>query len=250
MDNVAPVRALNRRSTQLLQIGFVVLAVGVFLAIVGLLLVSIPLIPTQHSLFVPYDLFFKFVFFLGLIVVVAGIALAFRAVTRRKENDLALLTGEIMGQSGYFDGRYSFIRNINRPGLGYIDAVLVGPPGALVFRIVDNVGVFANEGGNWLKQNANGEWIPFQINPTKEAVDDIQALRQYLVREKLNEIPVFGIIVFTAEIHDSSVAEKDPVVPISHLSDLVQILGQQYLVKQDRIPQQVVTELRRLLLDD
>lgn len=250
MDNVAPVRALNRRSTQLLQIGFVVLAVGIFLAMVGLLLVSIPLIPTQHQLFIPYDLFFKFLFIIGLIVVVVGIALIIRSLTRRKENDLAMLTGDVMGQSGYFDGRYSFIRNINRPGLGYIDAVLIGPPGALVFRIVDNVGAFANEGGNWLKQDANGEWIPFQINPTKEAVDDIQALRQYLKRQKLEEIPVFGIVVFTADMRDSTVAQRDPVVPISHLDDLVQVLGQQYLVKQDRISQENVTTLRRLLLDD
>ena len=35
MENIAPVRALNRRSTQLLQMGFIVLAIGILLTVVG-----------------------------------------------------------------------------------------------------------------------------------------------------------------------------------------------------------------------
>jgi len=39
------------------------------------------------------------------------------------------------------------------------------------------------------------------------------------------------------------------VVPISHLHSLLQNLSEQYLAKQDRIPQETVTAVRRLLLE-
>lgn len=250
MENVAPVRALNRRQTELLQLGFIVLAVGVLMTVIGLLLVNIPLVAKQSSLYIPYDLFFRFLFFVGLIVVLASIAIIVRALTRRKENDLAMITGQILDRSGLLDGGYSFIRNINRPGLGYIDAVLLGPAGALVFRIADTAGILANDRSSWLIQKNQDEWAPLNFNPTKEAVVDIQHLRQYLQRKQLGDVPVFGIIVFTAGEPHIQYTEREPVVPISHVAELPQNLTQQYLAKTDRIPQQTVTTVRRLLLDN
>ncbi len=249
MENIAPVRALNRRSTQLLQMGFIVLAIGVLLTVVGALLTTILLIPRIHPLFWLYDLAANGLLVIGVIVVMVAIIIAIRALTRRKENDLAMLTGDVLNQSNYFDGRYSFIRNINRSGLGYIDAVLLGPPGALVFRILNNNGSYANEAANWLKQNKQGEWLPFSTNPTKEAIDDIQHLRDYLAKNRLDSVPVFGIIVFTGGPSAVQISEKNAVVPITHLHTILQNLGGQFLAKQDRIPQEIVTATRRLLLD-
>jgi hypothetical protein len=249
MENIAPVRALNRRSTQLLQMSFIVLAVGVLLTVIGALLKTILLIPRVHPLFWLYELTGNGLFIGGIVVIIIAIIIVIRALTRRKENDLALMTGDVLNQSNYFDGRYSFIRNINRSGLGYIDAVLLGPPGALVFRILDSKGNYANEGANWLKQNKENEWLPFSTNPTKEAVDDIQHLRDYLAKQRLESVPVFGIIVFTAGPSAVQIAEKAPVVPISHLHSLLHNLNGQYLAKQDRIPQETVTATRRLLLE-
>lgn len=249
MENIAPIRALNRRSTQLLQTGFIVLAIGVLSTVIGALLTTILLIPRIHPLFGLYDFVGNGLLVIGVIVIGLAFAIGIRALTRRKENDLALLTGDVLNQSNYFDGRYSFIRNINRSGLGYIDAVLVGPPGALVFRILNNTGNYANEATNWLQQNKQGEWLPFAANPTKEAVEDVQHLRDYLTRNRLDNVPVFGIIVFTAGINAVQIAEKESVVPISHLHSLLQNLSGQFLAKQDRIPQETVTATRRLLLD-
>jgi len=249
MENIAPVRALNRRSTQLLQMGFIVLAIGILLTVVGALLTTILLIPKIHPLFWLYDLTSNALLAVGIFVILIAIIIGIRALTRRKENDLAMLTGDVLNQSNYFDGRYSFIRNINRSGLGYIDAVLLGPPGALVFRILNSSGNFANEGANWLKQNKQGEWLPFSTNPTKEAVDDIQHLRDYLAKNRLDSVPVYGIIVFTAGPSAVKISEKDATVPISHLHSLVQNLSGQFLARQDRIPQETVTATRRLLLE-
>lgn len=249
MENIAPVRALNRRSTQLLQMAFIVLAFGILLTVVGALLNTILLIPRIHPLFSLYSLAANALLASGIIVILLAIGIGVRAFTRRKENDLALMTGDILNQSAYFDGRYTFIRNINRSGLGYIDAVLLGPPGALVFRILNSDGNYANEGANWLKQNKDGEWLPFNTNPTKEAVDDIQHLRDYLIRNRLESVPVFGVIVFTAGPSAVKIAEKNAVVPITHVHSLVQNLGSQFLAKTERIPQETVTATRRLLLE-
>ena len=119
MENIAPVRALNRRSTQLLQMAFIVLALGVLLTVIGALLTTILLIPRIHPLFWLYDLAGNGLLIIGIVVVIVAIIIGIRALTRRKENDLALMTGDVLNQSNYFDGRYSFIRNINRSGLGY-----------------------------------------------------------------------------------------------------------------------------------
>ncbi len=247
MENVAPSRALNRRSTQLLQMGFVVVAVGFFLAILGLVLGTIQLVGKTTDLYPLYILLSNILFGAGVIIGLIGIAIAIRAVTRRRENDLAQITGQFLEQ--FLDGRYSFIRNINRSGLGYIDAVLIGPPGALVFRILDNEGSFANESSNWLTHNRQGDWVPFRISPTRQAVDDIQHLRQYLSRHNLGDVPVFGVIVFTPDESRAQIAEKSPVVPISHLDSLYENLRRDYLSREDRIPQQAVTALRGLLLE-
>ena len=127
--------------------------------------------------------------------------------------------------------------------------MLLGPPGVLVFRILEDAGNLANEGANWMMQNKDGLWAPFRINPTKQAVEDIQSLRNYLTKKGLGEVPVFGIIVFTAGPGVVQIAEKESLVPISHLHSLVQNLGKQFLTKTDRIPQEMVTATRRLLLD-
>jgi nuclease-like protein len=250
MENIAPLRALNRRSTQLLQLGFVILAIGAFVTVVSLALGTIRLLPPSHPLYDLYTLVANILFWAGLIILALGIAMIIRALTRRKENDLALMTGDVLAKSGQFDRSYTFIRNINRSGLGYIDAVLVGPPGALVFRILGDEGAYGNEGANWLKQNAKGEWVPFRTNPTREAIDDIQSVRQYLGKHKLGDVPVFGIVVFTAEPNSVQFFPKEPVVPVSLLHELVDNLGQHYLAKTDRISPQTAVAVRRLLLDE
>ncbi len=250
MQNIAPVRSLNRRSQQLLQFGFVVLAIGALVTIVSIAAGTIQLLPPSHPMYRLYTLIANVLFWGGVVVLLIGLAMIIRALTRRRENDLATATGNVLVQSGYFNGNYTFIRNINRPGLGYIDAVLVGPPGVLVFRILGDRGAFANEGGNWMKQNAKGDWTPFRINPTKQAIVDIQSVRTYLAKNKLDDREVFGIIVFTADPQAVTVFDKEAVVPVSLLHNLVENLGKNYLAKLDRMTPQTAQSIRKLLLDE
>lgn len=248
MENTAPSRALVRRAYQLLQLSFIIVAVSVFLIIVALLAFIIPPFPPSHPTFGLFDTARTLLFFLGIGVALAGVGLALRAVTRRRENDLALMTGNYLAQ--YLDNQYVFIRNINRPGLGYIDAVLIGPPGALVFRILNNAGVFANERSSWLVQNRRGDWAPFGINPTNQTIEDVGHLRIYLAKHGLGDIQVYGVIVFIPDESRVVIHQKEPVVPISRLDSLFDTLRGNYLARQDRTPPQAVAALRRLLLDE
>jgi len=246
MRNIAPARALARRARQYLQIAFILVVIGFFLAAVGLFLFVVQLVPGPD---VPwwYQAVRSVLLILGVLLALAGIAAAIRAVTRKTENDLALITGNFLAEQ--LDAGYTFIRNINPPGIAYIDAMLVGPPGVLVFRILDNEGVCANEGANWLERKPNGEWVPARINPTREAVDDIQHMRDFLARRNLADTPVYGVIVFTKDAPAISISVKDPVVPVTLLRSIMTTLSNNYFAKE-RIPQEVANTVVRLILDE
>ncbi|MBI5669507.1 MAG: NERD domain-containing protein [Chloroflexi bacterium] len=247
MDNVAPARALARRSYNLLQLAFVVVAIGIFISIVALLGFAIPPIPPSHPQFGLFSFGRTALLIIGIAVGLLGLGMAVRAFTRRQDNNLALIAGDYLAP--LFDNQYSFVRNINRPGLGYIDAVMIGPPGALVFRIVDNTGNLANEAAEWMKQNAAGEWVPLGFSPTRQAVEDVDHLRTYLEKRGL-DVPVFGVVVFIGDESTVTIAERAPVVPVSHLNTLVRNLQPNYLANPNRIPHSVVSRVRRLLLDE
>lgn len=248
MQNLSPSRAFVRRAYQLTQLGLAVAAVGIFALVLAALGFVIPPFPPTHPAFSLFHLARVAGLLIGLGILLVGLLLVVRAWTRRRDNDLALMTGNYLAQQ--LDGSFTFIRSINRLGLGYIDAVLVGPPGALVFRIVDNEGNLANEASNWMKQSESGEWVPLGFSPTREAVIDIQHLRRYLARHKLGEVPVFGVVVFVKDESAVRLALKEPVVPVAHLSVLVDNLQDHYLAQRDRIPAAQVAAVRRLLLDE
>jgi len=247
MDNVAPIRALNRRSTQLLQFSFIAASIGIFDAIIGAVMLTIPMLDRSHGLYGLYIFAGQIAVVAGIGLIILGIALAIRALTRRKDNDLALMVGDFLAPQ--LDGRYSFIRNINRTGLGYIDAVLLGPPGALVFRIVDKLGSFANEGENWLEQAADSSWGLSRYNFSREALQDVRAVSSHFAKRNLADIPVYGVVVFAQDEMRVQFALKNPIVPVVYLHTLPASLTDSYFAQVERIPQQTVTVLRRLLLE-
>jgi len=246
MRNIAPARALARRARQYLQIAIILVVIGFFLAVLGLFLFVVQLVPGPN---VPwwYQALRTALLIVGIILALGGIAAAIRALTRKTENDLALITGNFLAQQ--LDARYVFIRNINPPGVPYIDAVLVGPPGVLVFRVLDNAGVFANEGANWLERKPSGEWLPARVNPTREVVEDIQLVRELLERRSLPDVPVYGVIVFTKDDPLVSISAREPVVPITLLPSIVTNLSSSYFAKE-RIPPEVVASVVRVIMDE
>lgn len=247
MRNIAPTRALSRRSNQLLTIAFFVAGAGVFVIAIGVALFVVQFAAPSNPGYGTYQFIRGAVLAIGFLIILVAIGMAIRALTWKKDNDLAIVTGRYLEQ--YLNDRYTFIRNISKRQIGYVDAVLIGPPGVLVFRILNNRGIYANEGPNWLKQNQKGEWLPADINPTREAIADIRKMREYLAQHQQGEIPVYGVVVFVVEPPHAQLMAKEPTVPLTHLKSLNDNLQTNYLAK-DRIDLNAVTAIVRLLFGE
>lgn len=227
LRNVAPAQALARRARRLIQLAFVTVSAGIFFAIVGLALYVVPLTANSSSAFALFDAGRALFFYGGALMGLVGVGMAVRAVTWRRENEPARQTGRAL--AAHLDSRYIFIRNLSRRGLGYVDAVLVGPAGVLVFRTVDMQGVYLNEATKWLRGSHQG-WQPMRLtSPTEELIDDMRSMREYLARVELYDIPIFGVVVFTQEPPLARFQLKDPVMPVTHLSQLPARLREFYL---------------------
>jgi hypothetical protein len=125
----------------------------------------------------------------------------------------------------------------------------VGPPGALVFRIMGDTGAFINEGADWLKERRGGTWAPAGINPTRECQVDMRALRDYLGQRGLSQMPVFGVVVFTQPEMAVRLIPKGPHVPIAQLRQLYPTMAADYLAVRDRVDQATVQRVVDLLYD-
>ncbi len=244
MRNVAPSNSLVRRANQVKTLALLIGAIGVFVTAIGVLLSVIPLVSVSAPEYATYSFVSDLALVTGIALLVIAVALAVRAFTWKIDNDLAMITGKFLAQ--YLDDRFTLIRNVSKRQIGYVDAVLVGPPGVLVFRILDVEGSFANEGANWLHRQPNGEFVPARINPTREAVDDIRKVREYLENKQIPNTPVYGVVVFTKPEQRVPLSAHDPVVPPSHLQSLVNNLRPNYLAK-DRIDAPTVVQIVRAL---
>jgi len=227
MQNIAPSRALTRRSQQLMTLALVVFAAGVFVTALGILIRLIPLAPIGSALDLQRAIG-TIILMIGIMLLIGALIMLVRARTWKVDNDLAKITGDVLARS--LDNSYTLIRNISKREIGYVDAVLVGVPGVLVFRILDNEGEFANEGPNWLvKDPRANEWKPAGIEPTRECVADVEKIREFLVSRGMTDIPIFGVVVFTKEQPLTILKAREPVVPITPLSALLENLRPNYL---------------------
>ncbi|MFZ4828894.1 MAG: NERD domain-containing protein [Phototrophicaceae bacterium] len=247
MQNVAPTRSLTRIARQLLLVAFVLVSIGIFIGTVGVLLLLIPFSAPNTNGYGVQRAIATLSLILGAGVAVGGLGFALRALTRRTDNDLAYKTGKFL--LDVFDERYTFIRNINRPKLGYIDAVLVGPPGVLVFRIVNTPGEFLNEGAGWVKRNAQGQSVLWRVSPTKEAIKDVESVRTFLQEGYGLSVDVYAVVLFTTSPEVSKVDKRQPVVPVAHLTTLVDSLRTNYLAKE-RLHPKDTTHISSLLLGE
>ncbi len=225
MQSLNPTRIVQRQGRELMIIGAFVLMFGLLTC--GCSLIAFLLFSSNVVGFA--------LIALGGIVLLVGVGFMARGLTLRMENQAALAVADVLGRE--LDDRFTFIRNVSRRGLGYVDAVLVGPPGTLVFRIVDQPGIYRNEGSDWLERRGGQTFVLSRLNPTRECVTDIYALRKYLARFGLSNVPVFGIVVFTNP--QVELAARQPVVPIAQLHTLPTVLRRDFLL-EDRIDQKTV----------
>ena len=247
MRNEAPSRSLVRRANQVKTLSLLLGAVGVFVTALGILGAALPLVYVTDPSYGLYVFAYNLALVVGVALLIIAVALAIRAFTWKTDNDLAMITGRFMAQ--FLDDRFDLIRNVSKREIGYVDAVLLGPPGVLVFRILDNEGNFANDGANWLRIKPSNESVPASMNPTREAIADIQKVREFLDKHSLPSIPVYGVVVFVKDEQRVRLSAREPVVPPTHLKNIITNLQPNYLAK-DRIDQPTVEAIRRLLMGE
>jgi hypothetical protein len=186
MQNVAPSRALVRRSRQLLLFAFLTAAAGAFIAVIGIALFILPLAPLANQTF---PVIRNVVFIAGVLVGLAGLIMAVRAMTWRTENDLALITGRWLEQ--HLDQRYTFIRNISKLGIGYIDAVLVRRRASWCSALWTTRASSSTKPRNGFDATRTTTGL-LAGQPHQEVVVDIQRLRDSFQKRGLDNIPVYG----------------------------------------------------------
>lgn len=243
MKNINPSRNVNRRGRFYFLLGLFVALIGLISIALGVLLFALPLL--GDSLSSPAALC---LLALGLPATGGGAFAVFRGSTLKKDNQLAYDVGESMRSFLGSDARYTFIRNISKRSVGYIDAVLVGPPGVLVFRTVDYKGEWINERAEWKIRTQNGRLRQSSNNPTRECARDVYALRKFFESESLTRVPVYGVVVFTAEQSKVKLVGQAPVVPIAEKHTLFAVLSQDYL-KEERINSPQIRKTVDVLID-
>lgn len=246
MINVAPARALNRRTRHAFQLSFFAVAGGILAIIVGLAMKGIPLVAPSNNWYGGYRLLTDVLIIGGGLVILIGLVLAIRAATWVTDNDLAKITGSVLAT--HLDERYTLIRNVSKLSLGYIDAVLIGVQGVLVFRIVDKTGIFLNEGDRWLKLNQrDNRWIPAGMDPSREAIADMKSLQKFLSERGLPaDTPIFGVVVFMKEPPLVQITMRNATIPATTLATLYAGLQNNYFA-QERISRGAADSIIKLL---
>ncbi len=224
MQNINPARTVSRRGRFYVTLGALGFFAGLMMVALAVLFQFMPLWESAWFGVVKIGLGI-----VGAVLAVVGLGSVVRGMGLKKDNLKAFAVGEALKQS--LDGRYTYLRNVSIRGVGYIDAVLVGPPGALVFRIVDYTGSWRNERANWLTVRRK-KMRQARTNPTRECAHDVYNLRKFLKKKGLEHVPVYGIIVFTKP--NVKLAAADPVIPICEIRTLYPIMRREYL-REERI---------------
>jgi hypothetical protein len=243
MKNINPSRNVNRRGRFYFLLGLFVTLIGLISLALGVLLFALPLLGETLSSPVGLCLLSG-----GVVAAAGGGFSMFRGTTLKKDNLLAYDVGESMRSFLGSDARYTFIRNISKQRVGYVDGVLVGPPGVLVFRTVDYKGEWINERSEWKIRSNKGRLQQASTNPTRECARDVYALRKYFEKESLARVPVYGVVVFTAERSKVKLVGQAPVVPIAEKHTLFAVLSQDYL-KEERINSPQIRKTVDVLID-
>ena len=230
MRSLSPGGGISRQARRRLQSAILVVSGGSFLALIGLALSVIPLVGREGSFAKVYLGGTQGLMIGGIILALLGLWLAGRAYRRRDDDSLARRTGMALRQQ--LDSRFTFITRLNVRGLSDIDALIAGPPGLLVLRLLDMRGDLYQEHGHWLQQSKRGDFIPLSFNPTRELLHDILRLRSQLTKSDLADFPVFGVIVSTRPLPELQYHSSGEIIPMAYLSSLAESLAQNYLRRE------------------
>ncbi len=237
MRNISPAHVMVNQAHNLLVSGLLLGLGGLVVLALSLLLYVVPL-----SLAAWYRALKIGLLVLGGVLLLAAAVQVVRGLRVPRENPYALALAGVLER--FLDYRYTFIRNIGRRGLGYVDALLIGPNGALVIYFLRRKGAFVSERNLWLEHSGQ-TLVPARDNPTQEAVKDVNALRAFLGQHGLADVPVYAVIV-VVDPH-TAVTARQPVVPVAHMHNVQMALYDNYLAAERIRPDRVAGVVRAIM---
>ncbi len=247
MRNMVPARALVRRSRNLALLAVFLIVLGIVAIIISSFMATVPLVVNDNPNYGFYQFAITAFMWLGGGLILLSLILFIRAFTWKRDNPIAEQVGEILENELNLDDRYAFIRNLSRFAIGYVDAVLVGPPGVLVMRITTRGGVYFNQGSKWSKQKDKANWTALRWSPSEEVVADVHKIREFLQTRGLNQIPVFAVVIFTEDAPVTRVTTENPVVPVMQPFEMAYSLDNSYFAQRDRLDQLTVNNVIKTL---
>lgn len=247
MRNIVPARSLARRSRNLMLGAILLVALGAVGIVVSMFLDTVPLEVANTPNFTLYQFTVGALWWIGILSIIIGVGLVIRALTWKRDNPIAAQIGDVLARELNLDDRYVYIRNLSRMAIGYVDAVLIGPPGVLVMRVTNRGGTFFNEGSKWLQQVNEGNWKPLSWSPTEEVADDVEKIREFLQARNLSQIPVFAVVVFTEDQPATRVTTESPVVPVLQPQEMTYGLDHTYFAEHSRLDQPTVNKVIKTL---
>ena len=243
MRNMVPARSLARRSRNLMLLAVFIIVLGILAIIFGAFMNLVPIVVEDNPNYGFYLFVADALVWVGGFAVLISLGLLIRAMTWKRDNPIAELVGNVFEQELNLDDRYAYIRNLSRFSIGYVDAVLVGPPGVLVMRITTRAGTFFNEGSKWLEQRDKGNWKPLRWSPTEEVAQDVRKVREFLQTRGLPEMPIFAVVIFTEDEPATRVTTEKPVVPVMQPYEMAYSLENSYFAQRDRLDQLTVNKV-------
>ena len=222
--------AYSRRIRERMQKVSLIVIGGSFLAFMGLTLSVVPLVGREGQFANLYRSIQQGVLFAGISLALLGVFFAWSTFRKRAEYDITNLI--IQQCREHFDSRYTLVIKLKSREMRGVDALLAGPPGLLMIRLLDIKGDIYNERGYWLQASQRGEFAPLSSNPTRDLLRDIHHLQGKLNQEGIDGFPIFGTIVFTSPISDLRYHSSQEIIPVSHLSTLYDDLQNGYLRRE------------------
>ncbi|MBN1285857.1 MAG: NERD domain-containing protein [Anaerolineae bacterium] len=220
---------------------------GFFLTLSGVLLMLIGLVIAVLNVFgggAVQNLLVVGAIILGAVLVVVGAVNFVRGMRTPTTDPLGARLAQTL--VSVLDSRHLLLRDHSMQANLVVkpDAVVVGPGGVMVLKLINEPGIFRCENETWLKRIAGRDFQSWKRSPTREIIQELDVMREYLASHQLQNVPIDAFIVFTYPAAEISV--RAPAIAVTTLDYLPGELRHGYLLS-DRIDMDLLRQTRRLL---
>ncbi|MCZ7544072.1 MAG: hypothetical protein M5R40_11330 [Anaerolineae bacterium] len=236
MQSDAISRERAQRAQRRIATGCIAVLAALVLIAFGVVLVLFPLFEGTLQTLVNVG-----AFLFGVILLLLGIFLATSGLATNAADPRGARLAQVL--STVLDANHVLVREPVHGGLdAKIDALVIGSGGIVLFKLVDDAGIFRCEGDLWLKRAPGKDFQVWHKNPTRDFLPEIDRVRAHLVKRSLTNVPLTAVIVLTDPY--AEISARAPAIPVTTLFNLPVELRNGYLLNP-RIDDEMQRRVRR-----